>query len=181
MERGLLLAFADGPKDHGHIATILLGAGLNNANFSDVIGQTLQEAETQLRTRLLTATEHNGHLDLGSLLEEANYVTLLGLIIVIIDLRAELLFLNHGLLLVLTGFASLLSLLVLELAVVHDLAHGRLGIRCYLNQVKVSFVRKLACIIGTDNANLLTGRTDETNFRNADAFVDSSFSADENS
>ena len=108
-------------------------------------------------------------------------VGLFGLVVVLIDLGAELLFLDHGLLLVLAGLAGLLILLVLELAVVHDLAHGWLSVRGYLDEVKVSFVRKLACIIGTDNANLLTGRADETYFRNADAFVDASFSADENS
>ena len=181
MERGLLLAFADGPKNHGHVATILLGARLHDANLCDVISQTLQQTETELRARLLATTEHDGYLYLGTLLQEAHHVALFGLVIVIINLRTELLFLHHGLLLVLTSFAGLLGLLVLELAVVHDLCYGRLGVRCNLYKVEVSFIGQLSRIVCFDDTDLFAAWTDESDLRDSNTVVDASFCANVNS
>ena len=98
-----------------------------------------------------------------------------------IDLRTELLLLDDRLLLVLPGLAGLLILLVLKLAVVHDLAHRRLRAGSHFDKIEVCFVSQLAGVVRTDNANLLAGGTDEANFGNADAFIDTSVSADENS
>ena len=99
----------------------------------------------------------------------------------LINLGPELLFLHYGLLLVLSGFASLLILLILVLAVVHDLRHRRLRLWRDFNEVKIGLVSQFPSIVGTDDPYLLAGRADKADFRDADTIVNPSFSADENS
>src|SRR5699024_7138773 len=69
-----------GRHDHGHVAAVLLGAGLDVPGLGDVVRQSLEEPEPELGPRLLTATEHDRHLDLGALLQETDDVPLLGLV-----------------------------------------------------------------------------------------------------
>ncbi|BBY29883.1 hypothetical protein GCM10023114_05520 [Mycolicibacterium sediminis] len=95
-----------------------------------------------------------------------------------VDLRPELLFLDDGLLLVLARLASLLSRLVLELAVVHDLAHRRLGIRCYFDKVEIGIRGDAEGIFDAHDAYLLTTRSNEADFGYANALVDACLSAD---
>ena len=127
---------------------------------------------------MLTTTEHDGALYLGTLFQEANNVWLFGLIIVIIDFRTELLFLDHSLLLVLTRLAGLLSLLVFEFAVVHDLCDRRLSVRGNLDQVQVCLKSELSCIISADDTYLFASGTDQTYFWYSDALINASFRAD---
>ena len=108
-------------------------------------------------------------------------IILFRLIIVIIDLGTELLLLDHGLLLVLACLTGFLGLLVFELAVVHDLAHRRLGIRCHFDQVEICIVRELSGILDSDDANLLPIRADKADLGDSDALINASFCADRNS
>ncbi|GAA5059603.1 hypothetical protein GCM10023318_40300 [Nocardia callitridis] len=96
----------------------------------------------------------------------------------VIDLRAELLLLDHGLHLVLARFARLLRGLVFELAVVHDLADRRTGIRGYLDEVEVGFERDAKGIFNTHDPNLFATWSDKSDFGNSDAIVDAGLSAD---
>ncbi|BBY76939.1 hypothetical protein MPRF_38380 [Mycolicibacterium parafortuitum] len=95
-----------------------------------------------------------------------------------IDLGTQLLFLDDGLLLVLARLASLLCRLVLELAVVHDLAHRRLGIRGYFDKVEIGIRGDAECIFDAHDAYLFTARSDQADFRYADTLVDAGLSAD---
>lgn len=172
----LLLTFTQRPKNHSHVPAVLLGPHFNVAVFCNVCCQSLEQSVTQLRTRLLAATEHDGHLNFGSLLQEANHVALFSLIVVVIDLGAELLLLDHSLLLVLPRLAGFLGLLVFELAVVHDFGDGRLSRRRNLNQVKVCVKSQLASIVRANDAYLLATWADKTDLRNSDALINSSIS-----
>src|SRR5690606_16750166 len=115
-------------QHHRHVPAVLFGGGLDVAVLGDIVAQALQQPVPQLGAGLLAATEHDRHLDLRSRFEEPDHVTLLGLVIVRVDLRSQLLFLDDGLLLVLARLARLLGRLVLVLAVVHDLADRRPGV-----------------------------------------------------
>jgi hypothetical protein len=64
---------------------------------------------------------------------------------------------------------------------VHDLAHGRLGVRCHLDEVEVGVIGQLACIVDADDTDLFATRADEPDLGNANPVVDASLSADENS
>jgi len=58
-------------QHHRHVPTVLLGGGLHEAKLRHIVGQPLQQPETQLRSGLLTTPEHDGDLDLVTVLEEA--------------------------------------------------------------------------------------------------------------
>ena len=74
-----------------------LGGGLDETEFDDLVGQPAQQPETQLGAALLATAEHDRDLDLVARLEESHDVTLLGLVVVRVDLRAELHLLDDGL------------------------------------------------------------------------------------
>ena len=105
-------------------------------------------------------------------------MTLLGLVVVRVDLGSQLLFLDDGLLLVLARLACLLSRLVLELAVVHDLADRRFGVRGYFDEVEIGIRGDAECVFDAHDAYLLTTRSDQADFRYANALVDAGLSAD---
>ena len=88
---------------------------------------------------LLASAEHNRDLDLVALAKEPHDVTLLGLIVVSVDLGAKLHFFDDGVGLVATGFTGLLGVLVFELPVVHELADRGSTHRSDLDKVEVGF------------------------------------------
>src|SRR5580658_5575539 len=130
------------PDHHDHVPAILLGLRLNETKFLDVTSEPLQQFVAELRPALLAPAEHDGHLDLVALLEEPLDVALLGPVVVRVDLRADLDFLDDGLSLVLARFPGLERRLVLELAVVHQLADRRSRGRRDFDQVEVCFLSK---------------------------------------
>ena len=145
---GLLLVRAE---HHDHVAAVLLRRGLDEPELLDVAGKPLQQPEPELGSVLLATTEHDRDLDLVALLEEAHDVTLLGLVVVRVDLRAKLHFFDDRVGLVAPRLACLLGVLVLELAVVHELADRRTCRRCHLDQVEI-------CLLRPDAAHRRCGR-----------------------
>src|SRR3954447_1306462 len=116
--------------------------------------------------RRLATPEHDRDLYLGALVQEALDVSLLGVVVMDADLRAELDLLDVDLALVLPSLLRLLFLLVLVLAVVHDLRDRRVGLRCNLDEVEIlgvgvlpGFVSGLdseLSSIGVDQADIAT-------------------------
>src|SRR5690606_19194229 len=107
-----------GTDDHGHVASVLAGRRLDGAELRDVLREALQQPHAHLRAGLLATAEHDHDLDLVAALEEALDVTLLGLVVVRIDLQAETDLLEHRVRLVAPGVTGLHRGLVLVLAVV---------------------------------------------------------------
>src|SRR5437763_12694881 len=165
-------------QHHDHVAAVLLGRRLHEAELGDVVGKLLQQPEAELRPGLLAAAEHDRDLDLVARRQEARHVTLLGLVVVLVDLGAQLLFLDDGQLLVPTRLAGLLRALVLELAEVHELAHRRAGLRRDLDEVEVVLLRQAQRILDPDDADLFAGGSDETDLRHPDSVVDACLGAD---
>src|SRR5690625_3424848 len=172
-----LRAAVRGPH-HRHVAAVLLGGARADPVLGDAGAQSLQQSVTQLRPRLLTAAEHDRHLDLGPGFQEADHVALLRLVVVVVDLGAQLLFLDDGLLLVLARLTRLLCRLVLVLAVVHDLADRRSGVGGHLDKVEIGIRGDAKRIFDAHDAYLLPTRTDQTDLRYANALVDADLSAD---
>ncbi len=83
-----------------------------------------------------------------------------------------------GHLLVLARLALLLCRLVLELAVVHDLADRWAGVRGYLDQVEIGLDSQAQGIFNTHDADLLAVGSDKPDLRYADTLIDASLSAD---
>src|SRR5438067_1801955 len=116
-----------------HLAALLLrmNASLDACHPTLLLLPLAEEAQRPppLGMRHLTSPEHDGHLDLVPVLEEADDVSLLGRVVVWVNLRPELDLLDRDGGLVLAGELRLLLLLVLVLRVVHHPAHRRLGVR----------------------------------------------------
>ncbi|CAD5930546.1 protein of unknown function [Streptomyces sp. KY75] len=172
---GLLLVRA---QNHDHVPAVLLRVGLDEAQILHVRSETLEQSEAQLRAGLLTTTEHDRDLDLVALLEEPDDVTLLGVIVVRVDLRPELHLLDDRVRLVLARLTGLHGRLVLELPVVHELAHGRTGCRRHLDQVEVILLCELQGLGKRNNPDLLAAGTDKSDLGNANPVVDAGLGAD---
>ncbi len=85
-------------------------------------------------------------------------MTLLGLVVVLVDLEAEPHLLDLGVRLVATRLARLHRRFVLELAVVHELDDGRARVRGHLDQVEIRLLSKPHGILDPDDADLLALR-----------------------
>src|SRR5829696_9090391 len=164
--------------DHHHVAAVLLGRGLHEAELLDVVGQSLQQPEAELRPGLLAPAEHDGDLDLVARTQEPLHVTLLCQVVVRVDLRPELHLLDDGEGLVAAGLTRLLRALVLELAVVHELADRRPGHRSHLDRIELGFLGQPERILDAHDADLLALGTDEPYFGDADPVVDAGLGAD---
>jgi len=92
---------------HDHVPAILLGLRLDETKFLHVSSEPLQQLVAEFGPRLLATAEHDRHLDLVACLEEPLDVTLLGPVVVRVDLRPDLDFLDDRLSLVLTGLSGL--------------------------------------------------------------------------
>jgi len=171
---GLRLLLGRG-QDHDHVAAILLRRRLDRAELDDVLGQALQEAESQLGAGLLAATEHDRHLDLVTALEEPLDVALLRAVVVRVDLGAELDLLDDRVHLVLARFPRLHGGFVLELAEVHELGDRRLGHRGHLDEVEVGLGGQTQRVFHAHDADLFSVGANQPHFGNPNAVVDARF------
>src|SRR4051795_11193764 len=162
-------------QNHDHVAAVLLRRALDEAQLGDVLGEALQQPESQLRPGLLASAEHDGDLDLVTGLEEPDDVALLGAVVVRVDLRPELDLLDHRVDLVLAGLTGLQRVLVLELAEVHELAYRRPSRRRPLDQVEVGLLGQPERVLDAHDADLLTIGSDEPHLGYPDAVVDARF------
>src|SRR5438309_9465183 len=105
-------------------------------------------------------------------------MTLLGVVVVRVDLRPELHLLDGSVRLVLARLTGLHGRLVLELPVVHELADGRASGRRHLDQVEVVLLSKLKGLGKRNNPDLLAAGTDKSHFGNANPVVDAGLGAD---
>jgi hypothetical protein len=127
---------------------------------------------------LLTTAEHDRDLHLVARLQEAHHVTLLGLVVVGVDLRTKLHLLDDDVRLVPTGLARLLGVLVLELPVVHELADRRSRGGRHLHEIEVGLLRQLQRLVGRHDPDGLAVGANEPDFRHPDPVVDSQLRAD---
>ena len=136
------------------------------------VDQPLQDAPADLRVRVFAAAEEDRRLHLVAFAEEALDVLLLELVVVLVDLRPELDFLDLDDLLVLLRRPRALLLLVLVLAEVHDPADRRHGRRRNLHQVQSLASRERERLRRRHDAELLAVVVDDANFAHPDSFVD---------
>ncbi len=88
------------------------------------------------------------------------------------DVGAHFDFLDVDRLLFLAGFTGPLLRFVFVLAVVEDLADGRRGVGCDLDEIKAGVGRAFQCIVGVYNPYILTGFIDQANLAIIDLLVD---------
>src|SRR5437868_6987348 len=168
----LLLASLLGCENRVQSVTFLAGPELHDAFLANVFNQTLQDFAPQIRTRHFAAAEEDGGLDLVSLVKESQYVVLLGLVIVVIHVDAELHFLDGDYFLMFFGLALFLLLLVQVFPVIHDAAYRRISGGRNLNQVQVLFAGHFQRFVRRDDANLLAFIINHADFPGANTLID---------
>lgn len=169
--RGGLLR-AEGVHDHDHLAAFEQRHALDDAVLLEALGDREEQGPTAVRVRVLAATEPHRHLELVTLVEELDRRLHLGVDVVVVDLRSHPdLFPDDGLLLLL-GVLDALLLLEPVLAVVEDLAHGRLRGRGDLDQVEALFLGLGVCANGRHDTELFAFGTDEADGGDPNLFVD---------
>src|SRR5580704_13279639 len=146
---------------------------LHDALRFHVLNQPLQNLPPQPGPRHFTAAEKYRGLYFVALIQEAKHVVLLGLVIVVVHIDAELDLFYGDRLLVLLGLALFLFLLVKIFPVVHDAAHGRLRGGRNLNQVKILAFGQFERFEGRHYADLFTFVSDHANFAGSNAVIGS--------
>src|SRR5262245_32505678 len=122
--------------------------------------------------RHLASTKENRRLDLVTLFEEALDVLLLELVIVLVDLRAELDLFDQDHFLVLLRLTRALLFLVLVLPEVHDAANRRVCRGGDLDEVETLRLGNRQRLRRRHDAELRSGVVDHANFPDPDPFVD---------
>src|SRR5438876_2671436 len=120
----------------------------------------------------LPSPEHDRDLDPGALGQETDCQALLGLVVVTVDLWPHLDLFDFDPGLLLPGLLLPDVALVLELPVIHDATHRRLGLWRNLDEVEVEFLGARQGILQRDDADLLAVGTDQPDLGSADALVD---------
>src|SRR6266536_6175324 len=159
------------PQQHHHVPAVEQGRGLYLPDLLHVLGQPHQQVAPALRMRGLPAAEHDRHLDLGALVEEALDVSLLGVVVVDPDLGPELDLLDVDLRLVLAGELGLLLLLVAVLPVIHDPRDGRISLLGDDDEVEIVITRDIERLVLRLDAQLRPLFADQPDPRGADVFV----------
>src|SRR5271157_1049128 len=143
----------------------------HNRLVAQVGDQAIQNPAPQALARHLASAEENCRLHLVAFGEEAQHVVLLGLVIVIVHVDAELHFLDRDLVLVLLGLALALFLLVQVLPVIHDAAYRRLSVGRDFYQVEGFFAGNLERFVGRHDAKLVAFIVDHAKFACANTLV----------
>ena len=102
----------------------------------------------------------------------------IGLVVVLVDLRAELHLLDDRVRLVPARFALLERGLVLVLAEVHELADRRLGHRGHLDEVEIGLHGQAQGVLDADDSDLLAVRAHEAHLGDSNPLVDAGLDAD---
>ena len=158
--------------DHDHLTAFHLRHLLDLPYGLEVSLYTFQLTHAEFLMRHFTPPEAQGHFDLVFFLQETRHVSELDLVIVFVGTRAQFDFLDLHLFLLQLGFVRAFLFLVLELAIIHDTANGRLGKRRNLNEIDSGFFSQLKCGTNTHDTQLFTFDTLETNLRHGNFFVE---------
>src|ERR1035437_3829096 len=124
----LISVLLDRAENLVHPVSHHLGAGLGMGPSLEVLDEPVENFPPVVEARHLAAAELDGGLHLVALLQEPEDVLQLEVVIVLVDVRPELDFLDLGDLLLLLAFVLFLLLLERELAEVHDLADRGIGL-----------------------------------------------------
>lgn len=117
------------------------------------------------------ATETQGDFHLVAVFQELEHVAHFDFIVIAIGVRAELDFFDLDDLLFLTGLSFFLLSLVFELAVIHDLADGRVRVWRNLDEVEPCFFCHFHGTLWRYNAHVLAIGPDQADIGPANTFV----------
>lgn len=123
----------------------------------------------------LASTKTKRNLHLISAAKEATGMILLGFHIMLFDTDTELNFFDGNDLLILTGFLLAFCLFKAILAVIHDLAHGWIGLGGDLYKIKPFFIGDLLSVASRLNSQLGPVGINKSNLSISNFFVELKF------
>ena len=112
----------------------------DNRALADFVQQALEDLASQIGMGHFAAAEEDGGLYFVALFEEAEYVVLFELVIVLIGIGPKLHFFNRDVLLMFLRFVKLLIKLVKVFSVIHDSADRRVCSWRNLYQIQAAFL-----------------------------------------
>lgn len=147
----------------------------HNAMFGNRLGEFFHDLMPNLGMGHLASAEADRHLELVALLKELGRLLDLGVQVADIDVqrKADLFDFDH--LLVFLGFFFPFGLFKAVLAVIHDPANRRSGLRGNFHQIEILLDRKPLCLTGIHDAELASVRRDHPNLLVPDILVDEQF------
>jgi hypothetical protein len=162
----------EGRDEHDHRAAFHPRRLFDRAVGAQLLGELIEERPAQVGVRHLAPAEEDRDLHFVPGIEELCRLPSLRLEVVVVDLgpNADLFQLDD--VLMTAGLALLAALLVSVLAVVHEPADRRHGIRRYLDQVEPTLARHLERIECRNDADLLAVLIDEPDLADPDTLVD---------
>ena len=113
---------------------------LHSSEFLEILLHAAQQLGAELLVRHLTATKSQRYLCLVTRRQKPNEVPQLDLVITFLGAGPKFDLLDVRLLLLSPRRLRLLVLLEDKFAVIHDTAHGRVGVRCDLHEIPTSFL-----------------------------------------
>lgn len=170
---GMLVSscFLDRTEHHGivpsHQFGLLVGSRMVLHHLEEVLQSLLDDVHSLHHSSL----DEDGDLDFHAFAEELDSGLGFRLQIVLVRRGGETDFLDDGLLLVLLGFSFLLTLLEFELAVVDDLADGRMGLRADAIEVELHVHGLLESDAKRNDTKAFAIGTDEKHFLEVDPIV----------
>lgn len=159
-------------QHHDHLPALELGLLLDLGEFPHVGLEPVQKLGAEFLVGHLTPAEAQRHLDLVAFLEEAQHRTHLHVVVVVVDHGPEFDFLDLDHLLALAGLGRLLLLLILELAVIEQLADRRRRIGGDLDKIEPGLLGYDDRFRDRDGAFVGSVLVDQMNFASANLLVD---------
>ena len=161
-----------GSQDHDHVPTVEARNRLGLAHAVHLIGDAVEDLLAQFGMEDLSATEHDGDLDLVTLVEEFGHLSGLGVEVAGTDLRPVLHLLDPYVDGLASRFLGSLCRIELELAVVHDSAHRWIRQRGYFDQVEVELAGDVQRFREQLDTKLFSIGVYQAHFASADSIVD---------
>ena len=167
----LVLLVGQRPDQHDHLAAFHLREVLDAPMFFGVFCHTLQQLAAQVLVRHLSAPKTQGDFHLVAVLQELEDVAHLDVIVIGIGVGPKLDLFDLNDLLLFAGLGLTLLLFVFELAKIHDLADGGIGVGRDLNQIKPRLICHIKGTRGRYNADIFAVGTNQADFRGADVLI----------
>src|SRR6266581_3655200 len=166
-----LLALLRG-QHHDQLPPFHLRILLHDRVRLEILLHPFDQPHAKFLMRHLSAAIAQSDLGLVAFIQELDQVAQLDLVVTFVGSGTEFYLFDVDLLLLELGFVSFLRLAVLELAVVHQLADGRLGKRSDFHQIDLGLLGHFQGLGDRHDADLLAGGSDQAHFGRVDLDVD---------
>ncbi len=144
----------------------------HDADVAHVLDQAIDDVVTKVAMGHLAAFETQRSLDLITLMQKADGLVFLGLIIVFIHGYRKLYFLDDDDFLLLTRRTIALVFFVEKFSIILNTADGRYRVRRHFHEIQPAFAGNLQCFEWLQDAELITFVVDDANFAGANLIVD---------